>query len=119
MGTQRTSNKDVLNALNDGFDRLIDALGNQQVAAPAPAAPVAEATGEQVGESTIKVDGAYLEHMKLKVQDFANAKGEDAILYARKNGRGETKLAYCLGSKWTTLRDRGLIGPVEHISPTS
>jgi len=108
MGTQRTSNKDVLAAI----EALTAAI---QATVVAPAA-IAATPAPNSGEATVNVDAAYLAHMKVKVQDFANSKGEDAILYARKNGRGETKLAYCLASAWANKRDRGIVGPVAHIT---
>ena len=113
MGTQRTSLKDVMGAIQE----LTQAIAAQNVA-PNPVTNVTE-TKEPSGEDTIQVDGQYLSHMTSKVQDFADSKGEDCILYARKNGRQETKLAYCLASNWTTLKDRGVIGAVKHLSPTS
>ena len=105
MTTERTSNKQILDAIL----ALTEAITATKVA------PVVQKQ-ETPTESTVNVDAAYLNHMTTKVADFAKAKGEDAIIYARKNGRGETKLAYCVASKWTGLKDRGLIGAVKHIS---
>ena len=112
MGTQRTSMKDVLAAI-EGLTAAVQAT----LVAPVAQAPVAIATAPTpTGETSVNLDASYEAHMKAKVQDFANSKGEDCILYARKNGRGEVKLAYCLASKWTGLKDRGLIGAIAHIA---
>jgi hypothetical protein len=109
MGTQRTSMKDVMEAIQ-GLTAAVQATLVAPVAAPVATTPA------PTGETSVPLDASYEAHMKAKVQDFANSKGEDCILYARKNGRGEVKLAYCLASKWTGLKDRGLIGAVAHIA---
>lgn len=109
MGASRTSNKDVL----DAIERLTTAI-TASLNTPAQAR-VATPSAQHSPNGEINVDGQYLAHMKSKVADYAKAHGESAVLYARRNGRGETKLAYCVASKWTGLKDRGLIGPVEII----
>ena len=97
MGTARASNKDILDALDAGFDRLITALTAGAVAsAPvatnvAPTAPAAD---------TIKVDPDYLAHMNLKAAEHATTKGEEVVLYGRRNKAGEQKLAYALRSRF-------------------
>lgn len=94
MGTARASNKDILDALDAGFDRLITALTANAVSAPAAiAAP-------SVPEGTVAVDEAYLSHMTLKAAEHATNKGEEVVLYARRNKAGETKLAYALRSRF-------------------
>jgi len=110
MGTSRTSNKDVL----DAIVALTAAITSNVVAAPAPIVTPAEPEAE-----TVKVDKAYAEHMALnKCQPFADKHGEDVVLYARHNKANETKLAYCLASKFAGLKDRGLIGAVQVVSPS-
>lgn len=112
MGTQRASNKDVLNAIEE-LTATITAMvkaQSQVITSPAPSV-----TSNTETATSVAVDGAYVEHMKGKVQAYATSKGEDAVLYSRKNGRGEVKLAYCLASKWVTLKDRALIGPIAFI----
>ena len=86
---------------------------------PAPVgAPGSQTTAEPVTD--IKLDKAYAEHMKIaKVQPYADKHGEDTVLYARKNARGEVKLAYCLATKFATIKDRGLLGAIEIVSPSA
>ena len=131
MGTQRASNKDILEAIQG----LTQAITASMVApAPTPDIPVLEAQPNilpmaherkapapvikpvQSGESSVQVPEQYLNHMGTKVQALVTGDGQDRILYTRKNLRGEVKLAYCLASKWTGLRDKGLIGAVKHLS---
>jgi len=117
MGTQRTSNKDVLDAIN----ALTQAITQSVINAPAPAAPaqvqVAPAPTE-ASSPKAKLDPSYVSHVRVaKAQPYANDKGADVVLYARRNGRGETKLAYCLAEKFAKLRDRGLIGAIEILNP--
>ncbi len=108
MASTRVSNKQVLEAIQ----QLTAVIAGNMT--PQNQAPVVDTTPE-TSESNIQVDKGYLAHMTTKVAEYAADKGEDAILYARKNLRGETKLAYCTASKWTGLKDRGLIGAIKHI----
>lgn len=111
MGAQRTSNKDIADKL-DTLIGLMTAQAEAQVATPKVAEPVVEETKRDV-PSTLRVKPEYLARMKVKAQDHATNKGEQVILYGRVNLAGEHKLAYCLASRWATLRDKGLIGAVE------
>ena len=92
MGDKKTrvSNEQVLKALDNGFDRLITAITGAAIAAPTAATPDTTEGGE------IKVDEKYLAHMQGKAQDHATAKGENVVLYARRNKAGQQKLAYAL-----------------------
>jgi hypothetical protein len=115
MGTQRASNKDILDAI-----QALTAAITAQVVAPAPVTqPVAEAPAVgQFTTDTVKVDAAYKQHMMAKIQPFADKHGEDVVLYARRNNRGETKLAYAVKSKFSVLKDRGLLGAVAIVNPS-
>lgn len=93
MGASRVSNKDILDGLESGFDRLITALTANAVPAAAKPAPTTEG-------GDIEVDEAYLSHMTVKAADHATLKGEEVVLYSRKNKAGETKLAYALRSRY-------------------
>jgi len=108
MGTARASNKDILDALDAGFDRLITALTANAVSPAAPAATPTEG-------SSIDVDPEYLAHMTAKAADHATAKGEDVVLYARRNKAGTLKLAYALRARFDTVvaKQPSCIGPVE------
>jgi len=99
MGTARTSNKDILDALDSGFDRLITALTANAVA---PVATVASAPPAKP-DGTVKVDESYLAHMTAKAADHATLKGEEVVLYARRNKANETKLAYALRSRFDAV----------------
>lgn len=127
MGASRTSNKDILNAIETGNAALtasIDALvatlvGQQQErlaereAAPVVTEPAASTEVAENVPAKLSVKPAYLTHMKAKAQDHATNRGEDVVLYGRVNLHGEHKLAYCLKSRWSGLKDNGLIGAVE------
>lgn len=114
MGASRTSLKDVMTAIDkqsQSIDALVTALTAGAIA-PAADAPV-------VNDDTPKVEVAegYLAKMTEKASAHATAKGSEVVLYARRNGRGETKLAYALRERFDTLTDRGLIGPVGTFQP--
>lgn len=106
MGTQRTSNKDIAEKL----DTLI-AIMTAQAQAQAPA-PTVETTPTPE-PSDNRVEKRYMDHMDKKVAGLTADDGLERVLYLRRNLAGETKLAYCLRSRWDTLKDRGLIGAVK------
>jgi hypothetical protein len=113
MGASRTSNKDVLAAIErqtQSIDALVTAMTAQAIAPVA--APVTESDAPKV-----EVAEGYLAKMTDKASAHATAKGSEVVLYARRNGRGETKLAYALRERYDTLTDRGLIGPVGTFQP--
>ena len=115
----RTSNKMIA----DKLDKLIDILTANAMPSTPVEVPTLELPGsthdpEVTSEQTLNIDENYVAHMELKVQAYALDKGEDAILYARKNVRGETKLAYCLASKWAGLKDKRILGAIKHIACT-
>jgi hypothetical protein len=95
MGASRTSNKDVLAAIEALTAAITGGLIN---AAPAVASVGADDLPSN--EGSVNVDPAYLEHMTLKAATHATTKGEEVVLYARKNKLGETKLAYALRSRY-------------------
>ena len=111
----RVSNKQILDALNDLPSQIAAALATVSV----QAAPVAQSTTVAAPTTdTIKVDAAYKQHMLEKIQPFADKHGEDVVLYARRNVRGETKLAYAVKSKFTVLKDRGFLGAIAIVNPS-
>ncbi len=110
MGTARTSNKDIA----DKLDTLIDILTAQampvaETPAPSDPGPIRDEGGE--AKSDIAVDEAYLAHMTAKAADHATAKGDEVVLYARKNKRAETKLAYALRERY----DDVIVGQPSHL----
>src|SRR5210317_572089 len=116
MTASRTSNKQILEAIEaqtSAITALAAAISGTPAASPEPVATtsvdVAPVADKPV---TPRVKPEYLTHMKGKAQDHANNKGEEVVLYARVNGMGEHKLAYCLKPRWTSLRDKGLIGAI-------
>ena len=100
MGAQRTSQKDVLNAvegLAGKIDSLVDVLTTQAQPAAAPATPDRTIAEEP---TSVDVDKAYLAHMNVKAAEHATTKGSEVVLYARKNRAGEIKLAYALRERY-------------------
>lgn len=122
MGAERTSNKDILAAINEqtsAINALVGAL-TQPKAEPVVSEPVAAPVNTPAvnsGTPEVKVPAGYMTHQRTKAQDHATAKGERVVLYARENLNGETKLAYCLASRWSSLRDNGLIGAIDTFDP--
>ena len=110
--TGRVSNTQILTAL-EGLPAAI-------AAAMAPTAPVAVATpaDQPKAESdTVSVDKAYLSHVSAKLQDRSNTDRNTYVLYARINKAGETKLAYCVADKWSSLTDKRIVGAMSTIAP--
>lgn len=99
--------------LGTKLDTLIDVLTKQ--ALPAPAAPVAAVADSEA--PAIEVSEGYLSKMTEKASNHATSKGCEVVLYARKNQRGETKLAYALRERFDALTDKGLIGAVGTFQP--
>ena len=114
MSNSRVSNKQILDAILG----LTEAIKATHVA-PAPvAAPVITAEPQAVpANQTLKVSKDYLGNRKVAAQAHANKTGGTVVLYARRNLRGETKLAFAQEDRYSTLKDRGLIGPVEVYQP--
>ena len=108
--TKRVSNEQILQAIL-GLTEAIKA----QVAAPAPVVETPEVSQEST--QIPKVDEDYLANRKVAAQAHANKVGGTVVLYARRNLRGETKLAFAQEGRFTTLRDKGLIGAVATYQP--
>ena len=106
MGTQRTSNKDIADKL-DTLISILTANAQAQVAAPVVETPKATPTND------INIPEGYMNHMANKLSKLVALDGQKRVLYARRNQAGEVKLAYCLKSRWATLKDGGLIGAVQ------
>ena len=116
MGTTRTSNKDILSAIESqtaAISALVATLAGNTPAAQEPAPAVETAPSQP---ELPKVDSNYLAHMTGKVESLVANDGQERVLYIRRNGHGEVKLAYCLKSRWATLRDNGKIGAIKVIS---
>lgn len=118
MTASRTSNKQILEAIEaqtSAITALAAAISGTQVRPTPETGSRIETVEPEVTRdvpSKVRVPADYMRHMRIKAQDHANAKGEDVVLYARVNLAGEQKLAYCLKSRWTSLRDKGLIGAI-------
>ncbi len=117
MTATRTSNKQILDAIERLTDTIANAMvpqpQNQVSATPNEAPPMVEPNTT----SEITVDKSYLSHVEDKVATKCNDDGETRVLYARRNQRGETKLAYCLASRFPALKDRGMIGAIKTVAP--
>lgn len=113
MGNVRTSNKDILAAIEaqtSAINGLVGALTGTQVQAQAPAVETPAAT-ESNGHEIPK---GYMETMDKKVRKLVGDDGQSRVLYLRRNLKGEYKLAYALKSRWDEgIKDNGLIGAVK------
>jgi hypothetical protein len=114
MGNARTSNKDVLNAVEsqtESIDKLIAVLTAQ-------AQPTADVVGaaetQPTTEGGVNVDPAYMACMTEKAANHATTKGSEVVLYARRNKAGEHKLAYALRERYDDVvsKQPSCIGPV-------
>jgi len=112
MGNARTSNKDVLDALNEGFDKLITVLTQQAMPVAAPAETAS-------ANQDVSVDEAYKAHQSTKAAAHAVDKGQPVVLYARKNKAGETKIAYALAERFTDVvaKQPSCLGALEIYQP--
>ena len=124
MGDKRTSMKDVAAKLDTLIDLMTSQASQAEIAAPseAPDSPTTEGQlASQVSDSdgTVKVDEKYLAHMTPKAAEHATTKGEEVVLYARRNGRGETKLAYALRSRYDDVvaKQPSCLGAVASFKP--
>jgi hypothetical protein len=117
MGTSRTSNKDIFEAIEaqtHAISGLVAALSGQaavtpaaQVITPAPEAQAPEVNG-------IDVDKKYMGHMDKKVAKLTASDGQPRVLYLRRNLHNEVKLAYALKVRWDDgIKDNGMIGAVK------
>ncbi len=109
----RVSNKHILDALNALPTQIAEAIAGVAHTSQAQAPTANEPAPVAQGEGTVQVDEQYLNHMSAKVNDLVANDGQQRVLYTRRNGRGEVKLAYVLADKFESLKDRGLIGAVE------
>ena len=117
MGDSRTSNKDILNAV-EAQTAAIDKLVNVLTATAAHPKAEKVVTSEPKATS-VDVDAAYMAHMTAKAADHATAKGSEVVLYARRNRSGQVKLAYALKERYDSQIERqpSCIGPVGSFKP--
>jgi hypothetical protein len=120
MGDSRTSNKDILNAVEAqtaAIDKLVNVLTATAVAAPQPKAESVPTSEPKA--TSVDVDAAYMAHMTAKAADHATAKGSEVVLYARRNRQGQVKLAYALKERYDSQIERqpSCIGPVGSFKP--
>lgn len=123
MGTQRTSNKDIADKL-DTLIELMVAQAERETAKQTPRtyfdnAPAPALTESVIESPPVVLDEAYLAHMSLKAGEHATAKGSEVVLYARKNRRGENKLAYAMRDRYdeSIVRQPSHLGPVGSFQP--
>ena len=121
MSASRVSNKQILESIaaqTSAINALVSAISGNVTPRTEPVAATPKAVETDTAKpADVKVPASYLEHQKVKAQEHANNKGERVILYGRVNLAGEQKLAYCLASRWTSLRDNGLIGAIDSFDP--
>lgn len=123
MGAQRTSNKDILVAIEqqtNAINALVGVLAGTQNTPPSgeiDCTPVTDPAPKQVSEPTgrkARYEADYLSHMKTKVAELVANDGQSRVLYGRVNKAGEDKLAYALRTRFDAgLKDRGYQGVVE------
>ena len=121
MGTQRTSMKDVLAAIEAQSNTLatlvtvLTAQAQPQVQAPAPVVkPTVQAAPKAEPSSGYDVPASYMKRMDAKVSGLTALDGKARVLYLRRNLNGETKLAFALKDRWDAgIKDNGLIGAVK------
>lgn len=91
---------DRLDNVASNIDKLVNVLTASAIA-DVPAQPTAE-VNNPAPSKTVKdeIDPAYLAHMSQKAEAHAKAKGEDVVLYARKNKQGQLKLAYAMAQRF-------------------
>ncbi len=111
MGKQVTTAElsERLDGLADSVDRLIGALTAE--ALPDEAKP--EAT------TKVEADPAYVAHQSTKAQEHAIAKGEEVVLYTRRNKANEVKVAYALRSRYDEVvsKQPSCLGPIGSFQP--
>lgn len=122
MGTQRTTNKDILEALEAqtaAIGALAEAISGNVTPQPFKAEDSQTVPTLEQGAATqsLNVNEQYLNRMVEKAQKHSSAKGAGVVLYARRNKSGEVKLAYALMERYASLRDNGLIGPIRTFEP--
>ena len=128
MGASRTSNKDILDAINaqtDAITKLASAIAGgiaSPASAPVAAEPtpvVTEAAPVSSEPASVQVNRGYMTRMSEKAQAHADKHGETVQLYARRNLSGEVKLAFALDSSFAAKRDRDrqFIGKVGTFHP--
>lgn len=108
----RTTNTQIAAKL----DQLIDILTAQ--AMPRNEVPVLQPE-VPAKQDSIQIDAKYKGVMEGKAQDYANKYGQSAVLYARLNTKGETKLAFATAEKYKNLRDRGHLGAIGTFKPAA
>jgi len=113
MSDSRVSNKQILDAILG----LTEAIKGQPVQSPTVEPVAVAATPVPSEPQAIKVTKDYLGNREIAAQAHANKVGGAVVLYARKNLRGETKLAFAQEGRFATLKDKGLIGPVATFNP--
>jgi hypothetical protein len=99
-----------LDKLATSVDTLVGALTSAAMPADeAPATPVTK----------VEADPAYVAHMSIKAQEHAVTKGEEVVLYTRKNKAGECKVAYALRSRYDEVvsKQPSCTGPIGSFKP--
>ena len=116
MGTQRTSNKDIA----DKLDVLISILTTQAQAATVTPKAEPQMQASMVPSAPVTEDlpqfaPKYHAKMRQITADAVSNDGKARVLYARRNLKGEDKLAYALKQDWIdgTVKDRQALGVVE------
>lgn len=117
MGTQRTSNRDILTAIEaqtNAINALVGAIAGQVSTTPEPQAQVTDPNPKADAPTKARYEAGYMAHMQAKVAELVASDGQSRVLYGRVNKAGEHKLAYALRSRFDSgLKDRGYQGVVK------
>lgn len=119
MGTQRTSQKDVLNAIEQLTAAVSQLIQTQHapampVIAPEPVAQVAPAKTD-----TVRISKSYLAAMQPKWQTLANNKGVSYIGFAYRKSNGKTGLWACPEPEYAKVSKRdNHLGAVVKVDPS-
>lgn len=117
MGTQRTSNRDILTAIEaqtNAINALVGAIAGQVSTPPAPETQVTDPNPKADAPNKARYERDYMAHMQSKVADLVASDGQPRVLYGRVNKAGEHKLAYALRTRFDSgLKDRGYQGVIK------
>lgn len=119
MGTQRTSNRDILTAIEaqtSAINALVGAIAGQvhtPVSGTIDTTPVTDPNPKADAPTKARYEAGYMAHMQAKVADLVANDGQSRVLYGRVNKAGEHKLAFALRTRFDKgLKDRGYQGVV-------
>lgn len=116
MGKQVTTAE-----LSTKIDTLADSVSNlvNALTADAMASPIEGKSAVAEAITKVEADPAYIAHQSIKAQEHAIAKGEEVVLYTRRNKANEVKVAYALRSRYDEVvsKQPSCLGPIGSFQP--